>query len=287
VTTRSERDERRGELAASLAAVRGRIDAACAAAGRDPDEVTLIAITKTFPASDVELLASLGVRDVGENKDQEARAKAEAVRGDAVRGDAVRADEVRGDAGGAAAGRPEPGRAPLRWHFVGQLQRNKVRSVARYADVVHSVDRVRLAGALGAAVADRPEPLDVLLQVDLDPGDEPSGPPSAGSLGPRGGVRPADLAELAAAVAAQDRLRLRGLMAVAPLHGSADEAFARLAELAARFRTDHPAADWLSAGMSGDLETAIGYGATHVRVGRALLGNRVAAEGTVASEATE
>jgi uncharacterized pyridoxal phosphate-containing UPF0001 family protein len=258
-------DERRAELARSLAAVRARIASACVAARRSPDDVTLIAVTKTFPASDVGLLAELGVTDVAENRDQEAKAKH------------------------AAVVSAHPG---LRWNFVGQLQRNKVRSVTRYADAVHSVDRIRLATALGTAAADRPVPLDVLLQVDLevdseaDPEVDTPGR-TIGLLGPRGGARTDELPALAAAVIAQPGLRLRGLMAVAPLTGSADTAFAGLAVLAAELRAEHPGADWLSAGMSGDLEAAVAHGATHVRVGRALLGNRVALGGTVTSEADE
>ncbi len=116
--------DRAGEVAASLAQVRARISAACQAAGRPPDDVTLIAITKTFPASDIRVLSSLGVRDVGENRDQEAAPKA-----------AESADL----------------RDQLTWHFVGQLQTNKVSSVVRYADVIHSVDRSRLVTALGTA----------------------------------------------------------------------------------------------------------------------------------------
>lgn len=230
---------RRAEIATRLAAVHRRIADACDAAGRDPAEVTLVAVTKTFPASDVRLLADLGVTDIGENRDQEASAKA------------------------AEVG------AGVRWHFVGQVQRNKVKSLVRYADVVHAVDRVRLVSALDRAVAaeraDRT--LDVLVQVDLDVGEpDPQ----------RGGVAPAQLGELAAAVADTDGLRLRGLMAVAPLDADPEPAFIRLAELAAGTRATHPDARWISAGMSGDMEAAIRHGATHVRVGTALLGRRPA-----------
>ncbi|MBQ1045108.1 MULTISPECIES: YggS family pyridoxal phosphate-dependent enzyme [unclassified Micromonospora] len=238
------RPERRAELAAGLARVRARIADACAAAGRQRDEVTLVAVTKTYPASDVVALAGLGVTDVGENRDQEAAGKAAAVAG--------------------------AGESP-RWHFIGQLQRNKARSVVRYADVVQSVDSVRLAAALdaaGGAVRDRP--LDVLVQVSID-GDPARGGALPGDADPQRGLDP-----VAAAVAGADALRLAGLMAVAPLGWEPDRAFARLAEVAARLRADHPGATVLSAGMSGDLESAIGHGATHVRVGSALLGMRPA-----------
>jgi pyridoxal phosphate enzyme (YggS family) len=238
----SDDQQRRAELAEGLRRVRGRIERACAGAGRDPDEVTLVVVTKTFPAADVVRLVELGVRDVGENRDQDA------------------APKVVQTAASLAAEQHSP-----RWHFVGQLQRNKAGSVARYADVVHSIDRLALAQALGkgAHLADRR--LDVLLQVSLD------GP---GTGAGRGGVQPADLLDLAAGVAPTAGVRLRGLMAVAPIEAPAGPAFARLAELAAELRAVHPEATWISAGMSGDLEEAIAHGATHLRVGSAVLGSR-------------
>jgi pyridoxal phosphate enzyme (YggS family) len=226
---------RRAELAANLAAVRARIAAAARAAGRDPGDVTLIAVTKTYPAADIALLAELGVTDVGESRDQEAAGK--------------------------AAGLSD---LPLRWHFVGQLQTNKARSVARYADVVHSVDRTGLVEALSRAAADRAVDLDLLVQLNLDP-DPDSG---------RGGVTPADLPRLADEIAAAPGVRLRGLMLVAPPGVDPTPVFARLAEVSAGLRVDHPDADWISAGMSGDLEAAVARGATHVRVGSGLLGTR-------------
>ncbi|WP_433125957.1 YggS family pyridoxal phosphate-dependent enzyme [Micromonospora sp. CA-240977] len=235
------RPDRHAELAAGLAQIRSRIADACAQAGRDRAEVTMIAVTKTYPASDVVALAGLGVTDVGENRDQEAAGKAAEV---------------------AAAGvRP-------RWHFIGQLQRNKARSVVRYADAVHSVDSVRLARALAAATADREVPLDALVQVSID-GDAARGGALPGSADPGAGLEP-----VAEAIADAPGLRLVGLMAVAPLGWEPDRAFARLAEVSSVFRTVHPGATALSAGMSGDFEIAIRYGATHVRVGSALLGMR-------------
>ncbi|MEV0810805.1 YggS family pyridoxal phosphate-dependent enzyme [Micromonospora sp. NPDC050200] len=236
------RPDRRAELAAGLARVRARIADACAAAGRDRAEVTMIAVTKTYPAGDVVALAGLGVTDVGENRDQEAAPKAAEV---------------------AAAG------VSARWHFIGQLQRNKARSVVRYADVVHSVDNVRLARALDAAAsAGRDRPLDALVQVSID-GDPARGGALPDSADPDRGLGP-----VAEGLAGAGGLRLAGLMAVAPLGWEPERAFARLAEVAARFRDRHPEAGALSAGMSGDLEQAIAYGATHVRVGSALLGMR-------------
>ncbi|MEU5913848.1 YggS family pyridoxal phosphate-dependent enzyme [Micromonospora sp. NPDC047527] len=235
------RPDRRAELAAGLAQVRARIADACADAGRDRAEVTMIAVTKTYPADDVLALAGLGVTDMGENRDQEAAGKAAEV---------------------AAAG------VSPRWHFIGQLQRNKARSVVRYADVVHSVDSARLARALASAAADRERPLDALVQVSID-GDPARGGALPGSDDPGVGLE-----AVAEAVADAPALRLAGLMAVAPLGWQPERAFARLAEVAEAFRTVHPGATALSAGMSGDLEIAIRYGATHVRVGSALLGMR-------------
>ncbi|MBO3737217.1 YggS family pyridoxal phosphate-dependent enzyme [Actinoplanes flavus] len=226
---------RRAELAASLEQVRERIARACVAAGRPPGAVTLTAVTKTYPASDVLLLAGLGVTDVGENRDQEAAAKAAEV---------------------SAAG------AHLRWHFVGQLQRNKVRSVTGYADVVESVDSVRLVAALAKAAVERETPLEVLVQVSLD------GDPA------RGGVTEDDLWRVSDAVASSPGLRLGGVMAVAPLGEDPGAAFARLAVLAGRMASEHPGATTVSAGMSGDLEAAVRHGATHVRIGTSLLGMR-------------
>lgn len=226
-------ERRRAEIAANLDLVRGRIADACLAAARSPDEVTLIVVTKTFPASDVRLLAELGVLDVAENRDQEAGPKAATCAG-----------------------------LGLRWHFVGQLQTNKVKSVARYAHAVHSVDRPRLVEALSRAVQGRERELSCLVQVSLDaaPG--------------RGGIPRGAAADLARQVAAAPGLRLRGVMAVAPLGGDPDAAFSLLATVAAGVREAVPDADWISAGMSGDLEAAIAHGATHVRVGSAILGPR-------------
>jgi pyridoxal phosphate enzyme (YggS family) len=218
------------------------LDAACRSAGRDPGEVTLVAVAKTYPAEDVVRLAALGVSDIGENRDQEAAPKAEAV---------------------AAAG------AKVRWHFVGQLQRNKCRSVVRYADMVQSVDSVRLAVALDeASRREREHPIDVLVQVSID-GDTSRGGAIAGSS-----TEDIGLDQVLATVEAADGLQLRGLMAVAPLDWEPDRAFAALATIAERVRAGYPDATMLSAGMTSDVEQAIQYGATHVRLGTALLGNR-------------
>jgi PLP dependent protein len=224
--------DRRSQVAAALEAARERITQACIAANR-VDDVTLVVVTKTFPVSDVAILADLGVQHVAENRAQEGQAKAEAL-----------ADRA------------------LTWHFIGQLQRNKAASVAAWADVIESVDRPALLAPLARGVRDGADALDVLIQVSLDE------PPD------RGGVAPADLLELAAQVATTPHLNLAGLMAIAPYPGDPDEAFARLADLQATLTARFPDATVLSAGMSGDLETAIAHGATQVRVGGAILGNR-------------
>ncbi|MDX3606254.1 MULTISPECIES: YggS family pyridoxal phosphate-dependent enzyme [Streptomyces] len=233
--------DRKAELAANLAQVEERIVSACAAAGREREEVTLIVVTKTYPASDVRILHQLGVRHVAENRDQDAAPKATAC-----------AD------------------LSLTWHFVGQLQTNKVRSVTSYADVVQSVDRAKLVTALSAAALRGERELGCLIQVALDAG--------SGERGERGGVAPDGVEELAAAVDAAPGLRLDGLMTVAPLAGEyagrQRAAFDRLMEISSRLRAGHPAANMVSAGMSGDLEDAVAAGATHVRVGTAVLGVR-------------
>lgn len=238
------------ELGTNLEVVERRIADACAAAGRPREDVTLIVVTKTYPAEDTALLAGLGVTDVAENRDQDAAPKAEQCRN-----------------------------LPLDWHFVGQLQTNKVRSVVRYANHVHSVDRLRLVESLSAAVlkSGRPE-LGCLVQVALDKEASISGAAAGGESAHRAGVAPQDVAELADAIADTPGLRLDGVMTVAPLAGplagNPARAFERLAEIATAVRAAHPAATMVSAGMSGDLEQAIAAGATHVRVGTAVLGVR-------------
>ncbi|MER0244278.1 YggS family pyridoxal phosphate-dependent enzyme [Streptomyces sp. HSW2009] len=233
--------DRRSELADNLARVQERIDAACVASGRQRSEVTLIVVTKTYPAEDVRLLSELGVGEVAENRDQDAAPKAAAC-----------AD------------------LPLKWHFVGQLQTNKVRSVASYADLVQSVDRKRLVDALSTAAVRAERELGCLLQVALDA--------ESGDAGGRGGVAPDGVAALADAVAEAEGLHLRGLMTVAPLAGPyagrPRAAFERLREISSSLRVAHPAANMVSAGMSADLEDAVAAGATHLRVGTAVLGVR-------------
>lgn len=226
---------RADDLRTRLGQVRSRIDRAAADAGRD-DEIGLVVVTKFFPASDVRLLAELGVRDVGENRHQEAEAKA-----------------------------AETSDLHLRWHFIGGLQSNKAAAVARYAHVVESVDRSSLVPRLARGAVEAGRAVEVLLQVSLDPPGHEH----------RAGAAPDQLSALAEEVASAEGLVLRGLMAVAPLGEEPSAAFARLADIRARFVQQFPAANVLSAGMSADLEPAIAAGATHVRVGSAVLGSRV------------
>ncbi|MFI6488128.1 YggS family pyridoxal phosphate-dependent enzyme [Streptomyces sp. NPDC050564] len=233
--------DRKAQLAENLAKVEQRITAACIAAGRKREEVTLIVVTKTYPASDVRILSELGVRHVAENRDQDAAPKA-----------------------------AECSDLPLSWHFVGQLQTNKVRSVVGYADVVQSVDRSKLVTALSKEAVRAEREVGCLLQVALDAQES--------GRGERGGVGPGGIEELGDLVARAPGLRLDGLMTVAPLTGPyagrQQAAFERLMDLSTVLRRAHPAANMVSAGMSTDLEQAVAAGATHVRVGTAVLGVR-------------
>ncbi|HJQ01618.1 MAG TPA: YggS family pyridoxal phosphate-dependent enzyme [Jatrophihabitans sp.] len=232
-------DARLAEISQNLAAVQDRIQRACTAAGRRSEELTLIAVTKFFPVSDAIALARCGVSDLGENRDQEASAKAAAF-----------AEQAPAEIG------------PVRWHFIGQLQTNKARSVARYADLVHSVDRPEVAIALARGAAQAGRQLPVLVQVSLDADPH------------RGGMVSHRLPALANFVADQPALRLAGVMAIAPLDADPDVAFDQLARTAQQVRASHPDAVIVSAGMSGDLEAAVRHGATHLRIGTALLGRR-------------
>ncbi|HEX4220975.1 MAG TPA: YggS family pyridoxal phosphate-dependent enzyme [Pseudonocardiaceae bacterium] len=241
--TQAPTQARIAQLAESLAQLRDRIATAARAAGRDPAEVALLAVTKTFPATDVAALVDLGLADFGENRDQEAAGKV---------------DEL-------AALRPEK---PVRWQMIGNVQRNKARSVVAWAGQVQSVDSARLVQAFVSSVrvaidrGSRNGPLDVLVQASID------GDPK------RGGCPLPDLVRLADLIGEQSELRLRGVMAVAPLESEPKPAFERLAYVVITLRGHHPEATELSIGMSGDLEAAIASGSTCVRVGTALLGGR-------------
>ncbi|NLE81059.1 MAG: YggS family pyridoxal phosphate-dependent enzyme [Rhodococcus sp.] len=231
------------DIASALASVRERLSSACVAAGRDPADVQLLPVTKFFPESDVRILYDLGCREFGESREQEASSKIDTF----------------------TSKLPD---ADVRWHMIGHLQRNKAKSVARWAHAIHSVDSPRLVTALGKATTiaidegQRTEPLEVLLQVSLD--DDPQ----------RGGVPLDELEELAAQVESTSALTLSGLMAVPPLGSDAETQFERLAVIHDSFRERHPDAINLSSGMTNDLEHAVRHGSTCVRVGTALLGSR-------------
>lgn len=234
--------QRMAELAERLAAVQRRIEAATADSGRGGQAPTLIVVTKFHPAVDIRLLAALGVRDVGENRDQEASSKAAEL----------------ADLG-------------LNWHFVGQLQSKKAKSVAKYAHAIHSVDRLALVEGLDRAVAAERErtgrgPLECFIQVSLDD--------DAGTH--RGGAAPAQVPFLAERLSAAAGLDLAGVMAVAPLGSSPEVAFEKLSAISAALVAEHPGATAISAGMSQDLEAAIRFGATHLRIGSDILGSRPA-----------
>ncbi len=221
------------ELAARLAGVQHGIAAAAGQAGRDPRDLTLIVVTKFQPASLVRRLAELGVRDVGENRHQEAQAKA-----------------------------AELAELGLRWHFIGQLQTKKARQAAQYATAIHSIDRERLVDALSAAEVERP--IEAFVQINLT--DDPG----------RGGAATTEIERIAERVLETPTLRLRGVMAVAPLpeEEEAASAFERLRGYAERVRALEPAATGISAGMTHDFAEAIAAGATHLRIGSAITGNR-------------
>lgn len=229
----SEPSDRREELAANLAEVEERIKVACAAVGRSRDELTLVVVTKTYPASDVDLLVELGITDVGENRHPEAEDKWAEVS------------------------------HPIRRHFVGGLQTNKAGAVARYADVVQSVDRPKLARSLSRGAEAAGRELGCLVQVDFDL-----------TVSGRSGAAPDDVDALATEIESLSHLRLDGVMTVAPLGVDPRPVFDELVALSARVRSVHPGADVVSAGMSDDFDVAVEAGATHLRVGRSILGER-------------
>lgn len=219
--------DRRSEIAGNLETVREQISKAAQSAGRSVDEITLIAVTKTFPASDVEILKDLGVSNFGENRDSDAAPKAAAI--------------------------------PGTWHFQGQIQSNKLKSICSWANVIHSLDEIRHFEIIEKNTA---HPLDIFCQVSLD-GSEA-----------RGGVSEKKLYELAKEIEKSPTHRLQGLMAVAPLGINPTVAFSKLSAIHKAFMADFPKANKLSAGMSGDFKEAIAHGATHIRIGSQILGSR-------------
>jgi len=222
---------RKDQILSNLESVKEKISAAAQAAGRSPSEITLIAVTKTFPVSDLEILYELGVRNFGENRDQEAAPKVSALPAD------------------------------ITWHFQGGIQSNKLKSISNWASVIHSVDKLKYAQMISQFSVGKTK--EIFIQVSLD-----TIPQS------REGVDPADLMQLAEQIMSLPNLEVNGLMAVAPLDQPTEQAFVRLQQIQQKFIQLYPAASSLSSGMSGDYELAISLGATHVRIGSSILGNR-------------
>lgn len=219
---------RKEEITQNLSRVKARIAEAVKSANRSVEDITLIVVTKTFPVSDVEILYELGVRNFGENRDQEASLKAPQLPTDAI------------------------------WHFQGQIQSNKLKSIANWADVVHSIDQLSHAEKLNSLA----ERKDIFVQVGLDESEN------------RGGIRPEDLTNFIESVGVLTHLRILGLMAVAPLGEDPGRAFKRLSEISKNLLAIHPEKSAISAGMSNDFEAAIANGATHIRIGSQILGVR-------------
>ena len=222
---------RKDQILSNLELVKAKISAAAQAAGRSPSEITLIAVTKTFPVSDLEILYELGVRNFGENRDQEAAPKVGVLPAD------------------------------ITWHFQGGIQSNKLKSISNWASVIHSVDKFKYAQMISQFSVGKTK--EIFIQVSLD-----TLPQS------REGVDPADLMQLAEQIMSLPNLQVKGLMAVAPLDQPTEQAFVRLQQIQQKFIQLYPAASSLSSGMSGDYELAISLGATHVRIGSSILGNR-------------
>jgi pyridoxal phosphate enzyme (YggS family) len=222
---------RKDQILSNLESVKEKISAAAQAAGRSPSEITLIAVTKTFPVSDLEILYELGVRNFGENRDQEAAPKVGVLPAD------------------------------ITWHFQGGIQSNKLKSISNWASVIHSVDKFKYAQMISQFSVGKTK--EIFIQVSLD-----TLPQS------REGVDPADLMQLAEQIMSLPNLQVKGLMAVAPLDQPTEQAFVRLQQIQQKFIQLYPAARSLSSGMSGDYELAISLGATHVRIGSSILGNR-------------
>lgn len=222
---------RKDQILSNLESVKEKISAAAQAAGRSPSEITLIAVTKTFPVSDLEILYELGVRNFGENRDQEAAPKVGVLPAD------------------------------ITWHFQGGIQSNKLKSISTWASVIHSADKFKYAQMISQFSVGKTK--EIFIQVSLD-----TLPQS------REGVDPADLIQLAEQIMSLPNLEVKGLMAVAPLDQPTEQAFVRLQQIQQKFIQLYPAASSLSSGMSGDYELAISLGATHVRIGSSILGNR-------------
>ena len=226
---------RSDQLAANWLSVQKSVATACQVVGRNYEEITIIAVTKTWPASDIDLLAELGVTNIGENRDQEA---------------SVKSSQVTAQ--------------NLTWHAIGQVQTNKVKSISQWADVVHSIDRAQLVTAFAKSLDDSAKILDVFIQVNLDEQESEH----------RGGASLENWQSLATQILEAPKLNLLGVMGVAPLNGDAATAFAKLQEVSAQVQHLAPNAHFISAGMSMDYEIALKFGATHLRIGSAILGSR-------------
>ncbi len=223
-------------LAERLTEAQQRISAAASGCGRQADDINLIVVTKNHPTQLVFDLLELGVRDFGENRDQEAAPKAAEVRANST--------------------------IEHRWHFIGQLQSNKVKSVVNYASSVHSLDRQSLLDSLGKATVEREQPLDVFIQLNLTDDEG------------RGGIQPSNLLSFAENVLMHPGLNLVGVMGVAALDNNLDRDFGAIRSASESLKTLKPDAALISAGMSEDFETAIAYGETHLRIGSAITGTR-------------
>ena len=230
-----QNSSRQNEILENLSVVQDRIIQATTTVKRSPEEITLVAVSKTYPVSDNLILQQLGISDYAENRESEGAVKS--------------AEFSLGNS------------APARWHYQGKIQSNKIKSLANWADVIHSLDEIRYVPLLAKAVP-KGKTMEIFVQVSLDL--------QAG----RGGAPPSDLAFLANSVRSMSNLRLRGIMAVAPVDEDPDLAFSRLAAIHADFKAEFPDSPFLSAGMSGDFESAIIHGATHVRIGSSILGSR-------------
>lgn len=222
--------DRAQELASNLNSAEERIEASCRAANRDRSSVTLIAVTKTYPSSDVELLRSLGITNFGENRDDEGAEKSQAV--------------------------------DAHWHFQGQIQSKKLRSISSWARTIHSIDNSEHLQKLNRCLIETGKKIEIFLQLSLD----------ADPL--RGGVGVEEIFTLATSAMALEQINLAGLMCVPPPHWEIEMAYTQIAQKAQLFAQRFPASTAISAGMSGDFETAVRYGATHIRVGSQILGSR-------------
>lgn len=203
-----------------------------------PENVTLIVVTKTFPTSDVEILYQLGERNFGENRDSEGAAKAEILPDDAI------------------------------WHFQGGIQSNKLRSIVRWSDYIHSLDDLRHAEKISTIAQELGKRQKCFIQINLD--DRDAQIPDAG----RSGIKSENLLEFASSVLGMPGVEIVGVMGVGPLDLDPRPAFEELHRLSQVLRVEIPTARLISAGMSGDFQIAIECGATHVRLGSSILGSR-------------